>query len=58
MVVGFLGSSALLCVFATGLHHHLAADGSPPWSTCLLGVAGLALALLAFKADPAYLPTP
>lgn len=44
-------------MFAAGLHHHLAASGRPPWGTRLLGVAGLALALLAFKTDPTYLPT-
>lgn len=58
MVAAFLGSGALLAVFAAGLHHHLAADGRPLWGTRLLGVAGLALALLAFEADPTYLPTP
>lgn len=58
MVAAFLGSGALLSVFAAGLHHHLAAGGRPPWGTRLLGVASLALALLAFKTDPTYLPTP
>lgn len=58
MVAAFLGSGALLSVFAAGLHHHLAAGGAPPWGTRLLGVAGLAVALLAFKADPTYLPAP
>jgi hypothetical protein len=58
IVAAFLGSGALLGVFAAGLHHHLAARVRPPWGTRLLGVASLALALLAFKADPTYLPTP
>jgi hypothetical protein len=58
MVAAFLGSGALLSVFAAGLHHHLATSGRPPWGTRLLGVASLALALLAFKTDPTYLPTP
>lgn len=58
MVAAFLGSGALLSVFAAGLHRYLAASGRPPWGTRLLGVAGLALALLAFKTDPTYLPTP
>jgi hypothetical protein len=58
MVAAFLGSGALLSVFAAGLHHHLAAGGRPPWGTRLLGVAGLALALLAFRTDPTYLLTP
>jgi hypothetical protein len=58
MVAAFLTSGALLSVFAAGLHHHLTASGRPPWGTRLLGVAGLALALLAFKTDPTYLPTP
>jgi hypothetical protein len=58
MLAAFLGSGALLSVFAAGLHRHLAASGKPPWGTRLLGVAGLALALLAFKTDPTYLPTP
>jgi hypothetical protein len=58
LVAAFLGSGALLSVFAAGLHHHLAASGPPPWGTRLLGVAGVAVTLLAFKADPTYLPTP
>lgn len=58
MVAAFLGSGALLSVFAAGLHHHLVSSGRPPWGTRFLGVAGLALALLAFRTDPTYLPTP
>lgn len=58
MIAAFLGSGALLSVFAAGLHHHLAASGRPPWGTRFLGLAGLALALLAFRTDPTYLPTP
>jgi Protein of unknown function (DUF998) len=58
MIAAFLGSGVMLSVFAVGLHRHLAASGPSPWGTRLLGVAGLALALLAFKTDPTYLPTP
>jgi len=58
MIAAFLGSGALLGVFATGLHQHLAAYGQPPWGTRLIGTASVALALLAFKTDPTYLPTP
>jgi hypothetical protein len=58
MIAAFLGSGVLLSVFAAGLHHHLAASRRAPWGTRLLSIAGLALALLAFKTDPTYLPTP
>jgi hypothetical protein len=58
MIAAFLGSGALLSMFAAGLHHHFVASGPPPLGTPLLGVAGFALALLAFKTDPTYLPTP
>jgi hypothetical protein len=58
MIAAFLISGGLLAVFAAGLDHHLARSGPPLWGSRLLGVAGLALALLAVKADPTELPTP
>jgi hypothetical protein len=58
MVGAFLGSGALLSLFAAGLRRQLAPSGPRPLGPLLLGVAGLALALLAFKTDPTYLPTP
>jgi hypothetical protein len=58
MIAAFLISGGLLAVFAAGLHHHLARSGPPLWGSRLLGVASLALALLACKTDPTYLPTP
>lgn len=58
MVAAFVGAGALLGLFAAGLHRQLATDGAPPWGTRLLGAAGVALALLGFKADPTNLPTP
>jgi hypothetical protein len=58
MVATFLVSGGLLALFAAGLHRQLAATGRAPWGPLLLGAAGLALALLAFKTDPTYLPAP
>lgn len=58
MIGAFLGSGALLGVFAVGLHRHLEAVGPPPWGTRLFGAASIALALLACKADPTNLSTP
>ncbi|NTU81906.1 MAG: DUF998 domain-containing protein [Chloroflexales bacterium] len=58
MVAAFVGSGALLSLFAAGLHRHLARSGAPGWGPRLLGGAGLALTLLGFKADPTLLPTP
>jgi hypothetical protein len=58
MVGAFLGSGALLSVFGAGLHHHLEASGPTTPGARLLGLAGLPMALLAFKTDPTYLPTP
>ena len=58
MIGAFLGSGALLAIFAAGLHQQLAATGRSPLGPLPLGVAGFALALLAAKTDPTYLPTP
>jgi hypothetical protein len=58
MIGAFLGSGALLGLFAMGLHRQLGEGERPPWGTRLLGAASVALALLAFKADPTNLPTP
>lgn len=58
MIGAFLGSGALLGVFAAGLHRHLSEHGRPPWGTHLIGAASIALALLASKADPTNLPSP
>lgn len=58
MVGAFLGSGALLGVFAAGLQRHLASDGPTSWGPRLLGAASVAVALLAFKTDPTYLPAP
>lgn len=59
MTAAFIGSGALLAIFAAGLRQHLAATGPhPPRGPALLGGAGLALALLASPTDPTYLPTP
>ncbi len=58
MVAAFLGSGALLSVFGAGLQHHLAASGPTTPGARLIALAGLPMALLAFKTDPTYLPTP
>lgn len=57
MIGAFLGSGALLGVFAVGLHQHLSEHGRPPWGTRLIGAVSIALVLLACKADPSNLPT-
>ncbi len=49
MIGAFIGSGGLLCLLAAGLRRGLGGLGAG-----LLGIAGLALAGLAFKTDPTY----
>lgn len=56
MIVTFVVSGCLLIVFAIGLHAVL---GQPSRNAArLLVVAGIAMALLAFKVDPTFRTTP
>ncbi|MBC8162816.1 MAG: DUF998 domain-containing protein [Roseiflexaceae bacterium] len=56
MVAAFVGGGALLPLFAWGLQRGVRRGAV--LGPLLLGVAGVALALLGFKADPTFLPTP
>jgi len=56
MIGAFVVCGALLAVFAAGLEHGIAAGS--PWGPRLLALAGACLALLAFKVDPSFVPTP
>jgi hypothetical protein len=58
MVVTFLGCGLMVALFGGTLHYAVAAGGGSRAGPLLLILAGAALALLAFKADPTYLPTP
>lgn len=55
MIAAFIGSGSLLIVFASRLGQHL--EGARR-AAFLLTAAGVALALLGFKTDPTFLPTP
>ena len=56
MVAAFVGGGALLPLFAWGLQRGIRAGSA--LGPVLLAAAGVALALLGFKADPTYIPTP
>ncbi len=57
MVLSFLASGGLLAIFAAGLRQALGASSAFGGPTLLM-LAGIAMALLAFKIDPSYAGTP
>ncbi|MCU0493033.1 MAG: DUF998 domain-containing protein [Chloroflexaceae bacterium] len=58
MVAAFVVCGGLLPIFAAGLARSLTPRRASVVGPLLLGVAGVAMLLLAFKADPTNIPTP
>jgi hypothetical protein len=58
MIAAFLGSGALIVIFAIGLEQHLAPGAGRRIGPLLVGAAGVAMMLLAAPTDPTYVPTP